>query len=105
MSIGIIGSGAFGTALAISLSHNGPVDLWARSDAQAQAMQADRENKARLPGVTLPDTLTATSDFDRVASNDILLLAIPMQQIRSVLVAHPAALSERTLVACCKGIE
>jgi len=105
MSIGIIGSGAFGTALAISLSHNGPVDLWARSDEHAQAMQADRENKARLPGVTLPDTLTAMSDFDRVASNDILLLAIPMQQIRSVLVAHPAALSERTLVACCKGIE
>ncbi|MDK3071810.1 NAD(P)H-dependent glycerol-3-phosphate dehydrogenase [Sedimentitalea sp. JM2-8] len=105
MSVGVIGAGAFGTALAISLSRNGPVDLWSRSETHANAMRADRENRSRLPGVALPDALRVTSDITRVAGNRILLLAVPMQQLRSVLQAHAPDFRDRFLVACCKGIE
>ncbi|MFD3188933.1 NAD(P)H-dependent glycerol-3-phosphate dehydrogenase [Sedimentitalea sp. HM32M-2] len=105
MSVGVIGSGAFGTALAISLADNGPVQLWARSTDQVRTMEEKRENTARLPGVKLPQNLTATSDFDRVAQNGTLLIAVPMQQLRNVLAAHAEALTDRVLVACCKGIE
>ena len=105
MSVGVFGAGAFGTALAISLAGNGPVQLWSRSAGQARAMQNTRENVARLPGVTLPDNLSVSAEFDSVAAEPILLLAVPMQQLRTVLTEHAGMIGDATLVACCKGIE
>ena len=103
MSIGIIGSGAFGTALAVSLAQNGPVCLWSR--AQSDDMRRSRENTRYLPGVVLPDAITVTSDFDLAGGQDVVLLAVPMQQLRGVLGTHAGALAGRVLVACCKGME
>ncbi len=105
MSIGIIGAGAFGTALAISLSRNGPVDLWSRSPDKARDMQKTRENTTRLLGAALPDTLTVSSNLSHVAQNRVLLLAVPMQQLRSVLAEFSSLFEGHVLVACCKGIE
>lgn len=105
MSVSVLGSGAFGTALAVSLAGNGPVTLWARNAEHAAEMQKDRSNAARLPGVTLPEALTATADFPAALNNQTLLLAIPMQKLRSLLTAHTKELAGKTLVACCKGIE
>jgi len=105
MNIGIVGSGAFGTALAVSLAQNGPVWLWSRSPGQATDMQGNRENRLRLPGVALPDAITVTSDFDLAGGQDVVLLAVPMQQLRGVLHAHAGTLAGRVLVACCKGME
>lgn len=105
MSIGVIGSGAFGTALAISLAQNGPVTLWARSSAQVGSMRAKRKNKLRLPGVSFPDTLNVTADINEIAVQQTLLLAVPMQQLRGLLAEHVSVLGPRVLVACCKGIE
>ncbi len=105
MSVGVIGAGAFGTALAISLAGNGPVRLWSRSRDQARDMQNNRENTTRLPGITLPENVKASADFDDVARQEILLLAVPMQQLRGVLTAHAKDLANATLVACCKGME
>ena len=105
MSVSVFGSGAFGTALAISLAGKGPVTLWARNPDHVQAMQDSRRNNSRLPGIDLPDTLSVTGDFDEAAQNQTLLLAIPMQQLRSVLLEHRDVLTGKALVACCKGIE
>lgn len=105
MSIAVIGSGAFGTALAVSLAGNGPITLWARSADHAGDMSSTRSNAARLPGVPLPDSLTVTDDFDQAAQADTLLLAVPMQQLRVLLGTHATTLSVQSLVACCKGIE
>ncbi|UWQ58403.1 NAD(P)-dependent glycerol-3-phosphate dehydrogenase [Leisingera caerulea] len=105
MSVSVLGSGAFGTALAISLAGNGPVTLWARSADHAKAMQDSCRNEARLPGVDLPETLTATADAAQACTSEVLLLAVPMQKLRSVLEEHKAHLTGKTLVACCKGIE
>lgn len=104
MSISILGSGAFGTSLAISIANAGrDVTLWSRDNDAAEEMQRTRENTRRLPGAPLPDNVTITSDLSAIA-DDTVLLAVPMQQLRSVLVANPS-LHKRTLVACCKGIE
>ena len=105
MSISVIGSGAFGTALAVSLAGNGPVTLWARSAEQARNMADTRINSSRLPGVTLPDTLTVTADFAKAADAETLLLAVPMQQLRQLLDTYGNALVGQPLVACCKGVE
>lgn len=105
MSINVIGSGAFGTALAISLAGNGPVQLWARDPDHADEMQKTRENRRRLPGVQLPAALTVTSDIESISGENTTLLAVPMQQLRSVLTEHAPSLRNTRLVACCKGIE
>ena len=102
MSVSVLGAGAFGTALAISLAGKGPVTLWARD---AGEMAKRRENTKRLPGCPFPDTLTVTDSLDQASAAKILLLAVPMQRLRSVLEDHKGALHGKHLVACCKGIE
>lgn len=105
MSIAVIGAGAFGTALAVSLSGNGPVTLWSRSESHVKEMQSTRTNAMRLPGVVLPRSLSLTSDLTNAALNQTLLLAIPMQQLRMFLTKYADNLVDQTLVACCKGVE
>jgi len=104
MSISIMGAGAFGTSLAISLGlADKTVTLWARDADAAQIMQNTRENKARLPGVTLPESVSVTSQLNDL-NDDIILLAVPMQKLRDAL-TDASDLHRKTLVACCKGIE
>ena len=102
MSVSVLGAGAFGTALAISLAGKGPVTLWARD---AGDMAERRENAKRLPGCPFPETLSVTDDLEAGTEAEILLLAVPMQKLRSVLEEHKDALHGKHLVACCKGIE
>ena len=101
--ITILGAGAFGTALAISLAHKGPVRLWARDADHATEMQKTRRNERRLPGVDLPENITIIADLEPVSGRDPTLLAVPMQRLRSVLNDYTDALSNGMLVACCKG--
>jgi len=104
--IGVIGAGAFGTALAIAQAMAGrQVTLWARNPEQAGDMARLRENPTRLAGVPLPDGVTVTSDFATAASAPVVLLALPTQTLRPVLAAQATALSGRMLVACSKGVE
>ena len=105
MSISVLGAGAFGTALAVALArHETDVTLWARDEDHARAMKESRHNEKRLPGVRLPERLTATADLRDVAA-DIVLLALPMQRISGFLASHGAELKPRTLVSCAKGID
>lgn len=102
--ITVLGSGAFGTALAISLAATGnAVTLWSRNAAQVQQMQDRRENAARLAGITFPDTLQVSTDIP--AGNGPALLAVPMQSLRQLIERRQSDLQGRPLVACCKGIE
>ena len=104
--IGVVGAGAFGTALAISLANsNRQVTLWARDQSRATEMQKTRENARYLPGAKLPDPLRITGDFSTVSSQGILLLAVPMQRLRALVGSHLSELDRKTLVSCCKGVE
>ncbi|WP_425044875.1 NAD(P)H-dependent glycerol-3-phosphate dehydrogenase [Primorskyibacter sp. S87] len=105
MTVSVLGAGAFGTALAISLAQRGPVQLWCRSEDHARQMVCDRENMARLPGVSFPEQLNPKADLERATHSETLLIAIPLQKLRSVLSANRALFSQKRLVACCKGIE
>lgn len=99
--IGVIGAGAFGTALAVTLARsNDAITLWGRN----VAVDGNRQ-MPRLAGVVLPENVSVTADFGVLAAAETLLVAIPMQKLADFLAEHRAALSGRTMVACCKGID
>jgi glycerol-3-phosphate dehydrogenase (NAD(P)+) len=104
--IGVVGAGAFGTALAMALGREGHnVRLWARDAAQVAEMSATRTNEARLPGSILPETVTVTAEIADLAGAEAVLLSLPMQALAGFLAAHGNALNGMPLVACCKGVD
>lgn len=105
MTIAVMGAGAFGTALALTLVSKGPVTLWARDADHAQQMRRDRENKRRLPDQKLPEHLRIADPTDTLETCDTVLISVPMQHLRGFLSDHANTLRSKTLVACCKGIE
>jgi glycerol-3-phosphate dehydrogenase (NAD(P)+) len=103
--IGVVGAGAFGTALGVVLAREGrEVALWARDAAQVADMRSTRESKA-LPGVTLPPALHATAVLEDLDGAEIILLALPMQALHGFLDMYQSHFSHKMLVACCKGID
>ena len=103
--IAVLGSGAFGTALAVALSRDGTdVVLWGRDGAEIAAMVNERRNARRLPDCHLPGSLRPTAAPED-ASAGIVLLAVPAQAIRSLLADWAPRLDGRTLVSCAKGVD
>ena len=104
--IGVVGAGAFGTALAVALGSAGrQVMLWGRDEGHVAAMAQDRTNAARLGGVMFPASLSVTGDLHDIAKADALLLALPMQALAGFLSAYGQILNGLPLVVCCKGID
>lgn len=104
--ITIAGAGAFGTALAIALARGGrKPTLWARDLNAAKNMQTVRVNQHYLPDMRFPDGLTVAADGAALGGAEVVLLAIPTQNIRAFVDLHGAALAGKTCVICCKGIE
>ena len=97
--IGVIGAGAFGSALAcVAVAGGGAVTLWGRAASQASVAE-------RLPGVALPEGLAITQDLGDLAGAEALLLALPAQATEGFLAAHGADLPPVPLVLCAKGID
>jgi glycerol-3-phosphate dehydrogenase (NAD(P)+) len=104
--IGVVGAGAFGTALAVALAREGrQVTLWARNAAQVAEMARTRRNAARLPGVSLPENVTVTADRAALQGADALLLSLPMQALGGFLADSGGQLVTPWAVACCKGVD
>jgi glycerol-3-phosphate dehydrogenase (NAD(P)+) len=103
MRIGVVGGGAWGTALAQIASASGPVTLWARSAAVVDAINRDHANPAYLPGVALSPTIRATVESTELAACDALLLVTPAQHMRDVIAGLPV--TNQPLILCSKGIE
>ncbi len=104
----VLGAGSWGTALAHLLANKGyPTHLWARRPAMAEAIQANRENQAYLPGFRLPDTLEATSDLEYALSeSDVVVCVVPTHGLRQVLTdAAPFLETGVPIVSAIKGIE
>ena len=103
--IGVVGAGAFGTALAVALGREGrEVRLWARDMDQVAEMQRSGANEARLPGVALPKTVSVTAEIADLKQAEAVLLSLPMQALRGFLAENPG-LNGLPLVACCKGVD
>jgi glycerol-3-phosphate dehydrogenase (NAD(P)+) len=104
MKIGVLGGGAWGTALAqVAARNDQPVTLWAREDDVVASINAVHENALFLPGIPLAPSIRATSDLAALSDCDALLVVVPAQFLRAVLAQLPA--DNRPLVLCAKGIE
>lgn len=106
MKITVVGSGAWGTALAICLCKNGhDVTMWTRSDEKAEAMRKTRQNP-RLTGITLPKELNISGDPACVAGSRLVVIASPSHAIRRVCTLIAKHLDENAvMVSVTKGIE
>jgi len=105
---GVIGAGAWGTAIARHLSIKGyPVRIWCNETETADRIITDHVNSHFLPDILLPETLEATTDLiDIVRNASILLAAIPSQFTREIArIINPEITSEHILVILTKGIE
>ncbi len=104
MIIGVIGAGAWGTALAQALAGDGSsVTLWAREPELVAEINTHRTNSLFLPSARLAESIHATGDIAELASLPVLLAVVPAQFLGPVLGQLPAG--ARDLVLCAKGIE
>ncbi len=105
--IGVIGAGAWGTALTQSLANAGrDVILWAREPDVVTAINEQHENTVYLPGIPLNPDIQATDSLSRTADCDAILLVTPTQYIRHTLESLKGDIAEgKPLVMCSKGIE
>ena len=102
--VGVIGAGAWGTALAQSLAGDGSdVLLWAREPELVEQINSEHRNGLYLPSAALAETVHATSDLKDFADVPVLLAVVPAQFLASVIADLPEG--ERDLVLCAKGIE
>jgi glycerol-3-phosphate dehydrogenase (NAD(P)+) len=103
----VLGSGAWGTALALSLSRNGrPVTIWAHSPEAAKEIVHAGENIHFLPGFKLPPPITVTGDNAAIAAADIIVSVVPSEFLRSVLSRLvPHMRTGQIIVSATKGVE
>jgi len=106
--ITVLGSGAWGTAIALSLYRRGghQVTLWAHSPELAQQIAGARENSQFLSGIPLPADLAITGDFDAITAADILVTVIPSEFLRPTLLRIRTHLrTGQFVVSATKGLE
>lgn len=105
-TIGIIGAGAWGTALALVARRAGrKAILWAHETETVAAIRERRENPF-LPGVKLDPEIAATTDMKEAAAADAILLVPPAQHLRPVAAALAQHVKKNIpIVICAKGIE
>ncbi len=102
--LGVIGGGAWGTALAQVAACNGRETLlWALEPDVVNAVNTRHENRIFLPGLPLDPAIRATTDLAELDACDAWLLVTPAQHMRKVLAAAPHCF--KPLILCSKGIE
>jgi glycerol-3-phosphate dehydrogenase (NAD(P)+) len=102
--IGIIGGGAWGTALAqVAATGGRETLLWARELEVVASINSRHENSVFLPAIPLSPAIRATSDIADLTTCDAWLVVTPAQHMRAVLASAPC--NKRPLVLCAKGIE
>ncbi len=106
-TIGVVGAGAWGTALAQAVTKSGRDALvWAHEAETADDINSRHENRTFLPGVKLDPGLRATDEIAEVANRDALLMVVPAQHMRTIAgqlaTGLPAA---KPVIICSKGIE
>jgi glycerol-3-phosphate dehydrogenase (NAD(P)+) len=103
VTIGVIGGGAWGTALAQAMAAGEDVLLWAREPELVDEINARHSNTAFLPGQALSPAIRATGNLADLAALDCILVVAPAQHLGGVLKGLPDG--ARDLVLCAKGIE
>jgi glycerol-3-phosphate dehydrogenase (NAD(P)+) len=114
--VAIIGSGAWGTALAISLAqrraeqkdqrHSHSIALWSHASAVADAIAQRRENRTYLPGYVVPDVVRPTADLAQaLASAEIVIGVMPSAHVHGIYTSMaPHLTTDQVIVSATKGI-
>lgn len=106
--VSVLGAGSWGTALSILLNHNGhDVTIWSIDEREVQMLSQEREQKDKLPGAILADSIKITGSIEEaITGKDILVLAVPSPYVRSTSkMMAPFVESEQIIVNVAKGIE
>ena len=104
--IGIMGSGAFDTAMDATFAKaNNDVTLWGRNSDCIKEINSKNINSRYLPGIELPKSIFATSNFKDLKNLDVLLMVTPAQYLRETLKTFDIKRLNCPLVVCSKGIE
>ena len=107
MKITVVGSGGWGTALAVMLSKNGnDVTLWSFEKQEFERLNNDRENRAFLPGVLFPEGLKCTDDLSLAEESEIVVMAVPSFAVRATAAKLSEYITDKHIVVnVAKGIE
>jgi len=107
--ITVLGSGAWGTAIALSLAaqQRHQITLWSHRDEAAEALRRDRENRRYLPGFTLPESIRITAEEDEAVSPaEILVCVVPSAYLHKTIThLAPHMHAGQLLVSATKGID
>jgi len=104
--IAVLGGGAWGSALALTCLRAGRrVMIWEHEPGNFESLTQKRESRF-LPGVRIDNAIKVTRDLGETADSDAILVVVPAQAMRSVIVSLAQSVARRTpLIACAKGIE
>jgi glycerol-3-phosphate dehydrogenase (NAD(P)+) len=105
--VAVIGSGAWGTTLAVLLAQSEPVLLLTRSAETAERLEKARRNTRRLPGIDLPPGVRITADETRLAdATDLVVVALPSAHVREVMTRIRAVIAPAAdVLSVVKGLE
>ena len=105
-NISIIGSGSWGTALAVHLAGMGNnIKMWSYSEEELDMINIKKEHK-NLPGVVIPNKVYCSTDMKEVVENtEILLIVTPSKVVREVTRQFKPYLTDQQIVICSKGFE
>lgn len=104
--VAVIGAGAWGTALALTLAERGNVRLWTWQEEHERALAAEGENRLFLPGFALPSNVFPTSNLGVALERaELVVLALPTETLRATLEAARDILPKVPVVVASKGIE
>lgn len=106
MKLAILGSGAWGTALAISFAPRHRVTLWSREPAEIEAMVRERQNRRFLPDIPLPSELKLSASLqETLADAELVIVAVPVSGLRGTLQQLAKLPSPVSVIWVCKGFE
>ncbi|MBQ4146045.1 MAG: NAD(P)-binding domain-containing protein, partial [Clostridia bacterium] len=105
--VSVIGSGSWGTAIAIMLAENGhDITLWSYFQEESEALSKNRENIPFLPGVKIPDRVVFTSDISECADADLIITAVPSHAMRATAKSlAPFVKKGQIILNISKGLE
>ena len=106
--VGVVGAGAWGTALAVTAARAGSdVTLWAREPEVVASINKRGVNEMFLPGIKMPDVVHAVNDLEAMLAQNVLLMVVPAQYVGSTCEQLASAGLDDSLpiVICSKGIE
>lgn len=108
LNVSVIGSGSWGTSLAILLARNGhSVKLWGHQKIFAEILKKDRENKKYLPGILFPENIFPVSDIEStIKGANVVVMVVPSHALRGIFQQVSFFLEENChLISAIKGIE